>query len=203
MLSVMKRQCLIRLARARAVLVLVLCLVPGCVRSSGGGDNTMPTTTTSTSSPTTRRASDALRIYPLDSLPTAFITINGHILRVWLARENAPARPGAERTIVEEGLMFVPPGEISDDQGMLFVFTDEAIRGFWMRNTIAPLDIAFARMNGTIVKIWQMPPQTLRTFSSIEPAMFALEMKQGTFARLGIKEGDRIDIPPEVLTGTE
>jgi uncharacterized membrane protein (UPF0127 family) len=58
-------------------------------------------------------------------------------------------------------------------------------------------------MNGTIVKIWQMPPQTLQTFSSIEPAMFALEMKQGAFARLGIQEGDRIDIPPEVLTGAE
>ena len=163
----------------------------------------MPTTSTSTSSPTTRRASDALRSYPLDSLPTSFITINGHILRVWLARDSVQARPGVERTVVEEGLMFVPPEEIGDDQGMLFVFADESIRGFWMRNTIAPLDIAFARMNGTIVKIWQMPPQTLRTFSSIEPAMFALEMKQGTFARLGIKEGDRIDIPPEVLTESQ
>jgi hypothetical protein len=99
--------------------------------------------------------------------------------------------------------MFVPPEEIADDQGMLFVFSDESIRGFWMRNTITPLDIAFARMDGTIVKIWQMPPRTLQTFSSIEPAMFALEVKQGTFGRLGIKEGDRLDIPPEVLTNSE
>jgi uncharacterized membrane protein (UPF0127 family) len=174
----------------------------GCVRSPGGGESTMPTTT-SASSPTSRRASDARRDYPLDSLPTAFITIDGHIFRVWLAKEGAPVRRGAQRTIVEEGLMFVPPEEIADDQGMLFVFTDESIRGFWMRNTVTPLDIAFARMNGTIVKIWQMPPQTLRTFSSIEPAMFALEVKQGTFARLGIKEGDRIDIPPEVLTSSQ
>jgi uncharacterized membrane protein (UPF0127 family) len=196
----MKRnRSLIRLTRTAASLALLL-VAPGCVRSSGGGDNTTPTTTASTSSPTTRRASDALREYPLDSLPTAWITINGHMLRVWLARDNAPARPGATRTVVEEGLMFVPPNEIGDDQGMLFVFTDESVRGFWMHNTITPLDIAFARMDGTIVKIWQMPPLTLRTFSSIEPAMFALEMKQGAFARLGIKEGDRIDIPPEVLT---
>jgi uncharacterized membrane protein (UPF0127 family) len=84
---------------------------------------------------------------------------------------------------------------------MLFVFDNERIRGFWMRNTIAPLDIAFARMNGTIVKIWQMPVLTLRTFSSIEPAMYALEVKQGTFERLGIKEGDRLEIPADVLTG--
>jgi uncharacterized membrane protein (UPF0127 family) len=181
---------------------LTLVIAPGCVRSPASADNTPPTTT-STSSPTTRRASDALREYPLDTLPTASIIINGHILRVWVVRDDTPPRRGAERSVVEEGLMFVPPEEIGDDQGMLFVFSDENIRGFWMRNTITPLDIAYARMNGTIVKIWQMPPQTLRTFSSIEPAMFALEVKQGTLARLGVKEGDRIEIPPAVLTGTQ
>jgi uncharacterized membrane protein (UPF0127 family) len=197
-----RNRSLIRLAGMAVSLGPGLILAAGCVRSSGGGETSMPTTT-STSNPTTRRASDARRTYPLDSLPTAWIAIDGHMFHVWLARDNAPPRPGAERTIVEEGLMFVPTEEIGDDQGMLFVFGDEEIRGFWMRNTIAPLDIAFARMNGTIVKIWQMPPLTLQTFSSIEPAMFALEVKQGTFARLGIKEGDQIDIPPEVLTGTD
>ena len=95
--------------------------------------------------------------------------------------------------------MHVPPEEIADNQGMLFVFSDEALRGFWMLNTITPLDIAYARMNGTIVKIWQMPPQTIRTFSSIEPAMFALEVKQGTFERLGIAEGAQIIIPEDVF----
>jgi hypothetical protein len=188
---------LMPVALATLFLLPLLVAPRGCERPSGQA------TPATTSSPTTRRASDALREYPLDSLPTAWITIDQNILRVWLARESALPRPGAERTILEEGLMFVRPEEIADDQGMLFIFNDESIRGFWMRNTVTPLDIAFARMDGTIVKIWQMPPQTLRTFSSIEPAMFALEMKQGTFARLGIKEGDRIDIPPEVLTGSE
>ncbi len=183
-------------------LVSSLSLLAGCVRPSAGGDTTTAPTTSPTSA-TTQRASDARRNYPLDSLPVATIKIGAQSFRVWLAKESAPIRRGAERTVVEEGLMFVPTEEIADDQGMLFVFNDETIRGFWMRNTITPLDIAFARANGTIVKIWQMPPQTLQTFSSIEPAMFALEMKQGTFARLGIKEGDRIDIPPEVLTTTE
>ncbi len=186
-----------------AVFLVPALIAPlGCVRPTSGGDANAPTAT-SPASATTRRASDARRFYPLDSLPTAWTTVNGNLLRVWLAQESTPARQGADRTPVEEGLMFVPPEEIADDQGMLFVFTDESVRGFWMRNTITPLDIAFARMNGTIVKIWQMPPLTLRTFSSIEPALFALEMKQGAFERLGIKAGDRIDIPPEVLTGSQ
>jgi uncharacterized membrane protein (UPF0127 family) len=82
---------------------------------------------------------------------------------------------------------------------MLFVFPDERLRGFWMKNTITSLDIAFARMDGTIVAIHTMPPLTLETFPSFEPAMFALEVKAGTFAALGIQEGDKLVIPDEVF----
>ena len=54
-------------------------------------------------------------------------------------------------------------------------------------------------MSGRIVKTHTMPPLTLQTFPSIEPAMFALEVKAGTFEKLGIAEGDQIIIPEEVL----
>lgn len=171
-----------------------LATLAGCTGSSAGngGNSTHESSATS-------RTSDLTRTYALDSLATSTVTINGQVFRVWLAQEFDTHRPG----LVQEGLMHVPTAEIADDQGMLFVFPDESVRGFWMRNTIAPLDIAFARMNGTIVKIWQMPPLTLQTYSSIEPAMFALEVKQGTFERLGIKEGDRLEIPASVLTATQ
>lgn len=136
------------------------------------------------------RRSDAQRRFPLDSLKTATLRINDHEFRAWLALT------GDQHT---EGLMFVPEDEIQDDQGMLFVFNDEEPRSFWMRNTITSLDIAFARSDGRIVKIWTMPPLTLNSFPSVEPAMFALEVKAGTFQRLSIREGDRIVIPEEAL----
>lgn len=145
----------------------------------------------------------AQRQFPLATLRTASLTVGPqattgqsardvpqHSFRVWIA--DTPDKQ-------QEGLMFVPAEEIADDQGMLFVFPDERLRGFWMKNTITSLDIAFARFDGTIVAIHTMPPLTLQTFSSIEPAMFALEVKAGTFARLGIREGDRIAIPDDVL----
>ncbi len=91
--------------------------------------------------------------------------------------------------------MHVPADEIADDQGMLFIFPDEQPRGFWMRNTITSLDIAFARLDGTIVKTHQMPPLTLQSYPSVEPAMFALEMKAGSFAKFGIVAGDKLVIP--------
>jgi uncharacterized membrane protein (UPF0127 family) len=130
------------------------------------------------------------RQVPLDSLETATIEVNGNALRVWLAKTDA------QRT---EGLMFVTDADIADDQGMLFIFDEEQYLSFWMRNTYISLDIAFARSDGEIVKIHQMPPLTLESFPSIEPARFALEVKAGTFARLGIQEGDRLIIPDDVL----
>ena len=130
------------------------------------------------------------RQFPLETLPTATVTVKGSAFRVWLALDE-------DRR--EEGLMFVPESEIAADQGMLFVFPDERYLGFWMKNTIAPLDIAYARMDGTIVTTHTMPILTLRTYPSYEPAMFALEVRAGTFARLGIGPGDRIDIPDEVF----
>lgn len=135
-------------------------------------------------------SSRARRRFPLDTLPTTTISVNGQALRVWLAT-------GPDER--EEGLMWATAGEIADDQGMLFVFPDEAHRGFWMKNTVTPLDIAFARMNGTIVATHTMPPLTLQTFPSIEPAMFALEMKAGALARLGVQVGDRLNIPNDVF----
>ena len=176
----------------------------GCFRSSNGGDSGTSSQSTVANGEVTQagdsaagtRASDAQRTYPLDSLPTSTVTINEHVFNVWLAREFDDNGYG----VVTEGLMHVPEGEIDDDQGMLFVFSDERQHRFWMRNTITPLDIAFARSNGTIVKIWQMPPLTLRTFPSVEPAMFALEVKQGTFESLGIKEGDQMQFADDIFT---
>lgn len=134
--------------------------------------------------------SAARRQYPLNTLTTSTVTLKNHAFRVWLA-VTAGQR--------EEGLMWVPESEIADDQGMLFVFPDERYLGFWMKNTITSLDVAFARYDGTIVAIHTMPILTLDTFPSYEPAMFALEVKAGTFDKLGVRVGDRLDIAEDVF----
>lgn len=148
----------------------------GCIGSSGGdGPN---------------EDSSSRRTFPLNTLATSTVLVKGQAFRVWLALD-ADQR--------EEGLMWVRETEIADDQGMLFVFPDERYLGFWMKNTITALDIAFARYDGTIVATHTMPILTLDTFPSYEPAMFALEVKAGTFARLGIQAGDRLEIPADVF----
>lgn len=139
----------------------------------------------------------------LEQMPTAVVRIREHAFLVWLALSEGEQ---------ERGLMFVPADRLADvppdpsaglpegaRRGMLFVFDQEHPRSFWMHNTIAPLDVAFIRNDGTIVKTHTMAPLETRLYPSVEPARFALEVRAGLFAELGIGPGDKVEIPPEVL----
>lgn len=91
------------------------------------------------------------------------------------------------------GLMF--RRLLDENEGMLFVFKDSAIRSFWMQNTYIPLSIAYISKNMIINEIYDMKPlDTSIIYYSKKPAMYALEMKQGWFDRNGITAGCKIKI---------
>jgi len=124
-------------------------------------------------------------------LPTDSIEIDGHRLRVEIA-----ATPEARRV----GLMH--RDHLGSGTGMLFVYPDEQVRGFWMKDTRIPLSIAFATRTGKIVRIADMQPFDTDRVSSLAPATFAVEVNQGWFAEHGIEAGANItglpaDLPRE------
>ncbi len=49
------------------------------------------------------------------------------------------------------GLMFRE--SLPENHGMLFVYPEERTLGFWMKNTLIPLDVAYADREGRIVDI--------------------------------------------------
>ena len=91
----------------------------------------------------------------------------------------------------EQGLMH--RDSLPANHGMLFVYADEQMRSFWMRNTKIPLDIAFVDRNGSIVNIEQMDAQTDENTVSTAPATYALEMSLGWFEANGVGIGDRLE----------
>jgi uncharacterized membrane protein (UPF0127 family) len=89
------------------------------------------------------------------------------------------------------GLMFVR--ELPATTGMLFVYGGDRIASMWMKNTFIPLDMIFARFDGTVSSVIEnTEPQSLKTQAAIEPVAFVLELNAGTAARLGIDENSRI-----------
>lgn len=88
-----------------------------------------------------------------------------------------------------KGLMF--RNDMPEDQGMLFIFEVPQILSFWMKNTYLPLDIAFIDPKGVITDIHQMAPlDTVPRYTSSVPALYALEVNQGFFAKKGIRVGN-------------
>jgi hypothetical protein len=86
--------------------------------------------------------------------------------------------------------------DMGASEGMLFVNEVAGVRCFWMRDTLVPLSIAFVAEDGRIVNLADMQPQSDESHCSAEPVRFALEMRQGWFAKRNILPGFRLSGSP-------
>ncbi|MBT0585270.1 DUF192 domain-containing protein [Alteromonas oceanisediminis] len=84
--------------------------------------------------------------------------------------------------------------ELCGDCGMLFEFESARMAGFWMKNTLIPLDIAYIDSRGIIVDIKPLQPLDLTSVPSSKPVLHALEMNQGWFAANQVSEGDTLTV---------
>lgn len=97
-----------------------------------------------------------------------------------------------------QGLMHIP--NLGADEGMLFVFEQEQILSFWMKNTLIPLSIGFFNGKGELVDVKEMKPAESivvahpPNYQSSVPASFALEMNQRWFEKNGIKTGAKLEL---------
>jgi uncharacterized membrane protein (UPF0127 family) len=86
---------------------------------------------------------------------------------------------------------------LPEDAGMVFIYPQPTEGAFWMKNTLIPLSIAFYNGEGTIVSILDMAPCRRDPCPLYDPGVpfsGALEVNQGAFERLGVREGDRIEL---------
>jgi uncharacterized protein len=86
---------------------------------------------------------------------------------------------------------------LPEDAGMIFVFPEDRRGGFWMKNTLIPLSIAFVAAEGEILRILDMDPCRADPCEIYDPGVTyrsALEVNQGAFAAWGAEEGDRLTL---------
>ena len=84
---------------------------------------------------------------------------------------------------------------LARNAGMIFVFPQPIRGGFWMKNTLIPLSIAFFDRQGRIVRIMVMTPCRADPCPTYDPRVAykgALEVNRGAFGRWGVRRGDRV-----------
>jgi len=86
---------------------------------------------------------------------------------------------------------------LPEDAGMIFVYPEPSEGGYWMKNTLIPLSIAFYDVDGEILRILDMEPCRSDPCPVYDPGVRyagALEVNQGAFERWGVREGDRLEL---------
>ncbi len=91
----------------------------------------------------------------------------------------------------QTGLMY--RNTMEKGQGMLFVFPEEAMHSFYMKNTKIPLDLIFIRADKKVGSITEnAQPLDEKGLSSVVPVQYVLEVNAGLAAQWGLQRGDSI-----------
>ena len=124
----------------------------------------------------------AARTPPQEILPTITLRIGTVAVEAEVADE-----------IDEKTIGLMGRAELAEGRGMLFVFREPQAMGFWMRDTLVPLSIAYINAAGVIREIHDMQPlDETPARSAFRDLLYALEVPQGWFHKNKILPGDRI-----------
>lgn len=103
-------------------------------------------------------------------------------MKVWLGPHELTAEVALTERQRTAGMMFRT--NITDSEGMLFVFPYAAQVSFWMKNVPIPLSCAYLSPEGVILELHQLEPHNeTPVLAEARQVQFVLETAQGWFER--------------------
>ena len=101
----------------------------------------------------------------------------------------------------KRALGFMGRTELPEDAGMIFVFPADHSGGFWMKNTLIPLSIAYLSASGEVLAVLDMEPcqaDPCPTYDPGTPYRYAVEAGKGWFSRRQMGPGWKLagKMPP-------
>ena len=91
----------------------------------------------------------------------------------------------------KKGLMFRDSLDLNS--GMLFIYVNPRKVSFWMKNTLLPLDMAFADERGKVVRIEaNTEPLSLDLIDGGENIQYVLEINAGLSEEMNLFEGSKL-----------
>jgi uncharacterized membrane protein (UPF0127 family) len=174
--------------RLFAALLITLVLV-GC-----GGDE--PAESAATEPDTSTTTTTVVGETPSPS-PTSTVTFEPAKVLIDTGDDSVLIDAEKAETPEQHSLGLMNRTSLPEDSGMVFLFFEEHTGGFWMKNTLIPLSIAFFDEKGKILRILDMEPCTEDPCAIYDPGTSyygALEVNQGAFDTWNVSEGDRITV---------
>ncbi len=98
----------------------------------------------------------------------------------------------------QKGLMFRE--SLAPDAGMLFVFPRDNSGGFWMKDTLVPLTIAYIDASGRVQELRDGVPQDTTTLRPAAAYRYVLEVNKGWFEAHGLGVGALVELPSATPT---
>lgn len=92
----------------------------------------------------------------------------------------------------QTGLMY--RSSMEDNQAMLFIFPNEQMRSFYMKNTEFSLDIIYFDSKKNLINLHEnAQPLNEGSLPSIAPAKYVLEINGGLSGQWNLESGDRFE----------
>ena len=113
-------------------------------------------------------------------------------LKIWVGPAELEAEVAISLTEISTGMMFRT--NMTDREGMLFLFASPAPRSFYMKNCVIPLSAAYIDANGVIDQLIDLEPGVEEpVFSRSDQIKYVLEVPRGWFDRNKVKAGMAIN----------
>jgi uncharacterized protein len=95
----------------------------------------------------------------------------------------------------QTGLMFRE--SLAENAGMLFIFEGNGVYGFWMKNTLIPLDIIWINSDMVVVFIKENALPCIEGGECIgygpnQEALYVLEVNSGVVEEIGLSIGEKV-----------
>lgn len=136
---------------------------------------------------------------PLEPAPLPVITATIHTE----SGRIIPLKLEAASTFITRASGLMHRKTLAPYDGMAFFFPREDQQGFWMKNTLIPLDIIFVNKSGTIIYIVTAEPLSEKRVGPKEPTMTVIEIAGGRASREGIKPGDQVHYETPIAENTD
>ena len=122
----------------------------------------------------------------------ALTSVDKQCNSISIEKENLCVELAISQREKSKGLMYRK--DLSNTDGMLFIWKNEDKRCMWMKNTYIPLDLGFFREDLTLIEVRDLYPRSLESVCSSEPAKYALELPKGWFSSHNIKNNSKLVI---------